>query len=98
MHEWVTRHGGVGLGNSPVLGLHVSHDVLVEELEDEWDAVGKDQMLRHELKLVDMVEAEVFEEQQQCGGDSFHQNLLVAVDIHAKLHALHHRHAAERRT
>jgi hypothetical protein len=31
---------------------------LVEELEDERDAVGKDQVLGHELKLVDVVDLE----------------------------------------
>lgn len=35
----------------PVLGSDVGHDVLVEELQDERDAVGKDQMLGHVLKL-----------------------------------------------
>lgn len=35
----------------PVLGSDVGHDVLVEELQDEWDAVGEDQMLGHVLKL-----------------------------------------------
>ena len=51
-------------------------------------------MLRHELKLIHVIESEVFEEQQQCGGDSLHQHLLVAVHINTQLHALHHRHAA----
>lgn len=35
----------------PVFSTDVRHDVLVEELEDEWDAVGKYQMLGHVLKL-----------------------------------------------
>lgn len=70
---------------------------MVEELEDEGDAVGKDQVLRHELKLVDVVEAEVLEEEEQSGRDRLHQHLLVAVDVHAQLHALDHRHAADGR-
>jgi len=37
--------------NSPVLSRDVRHDVLVEELEYERDAVGKHQVLGHELKL-----------------------------------------------
>lgn len=35
----------------PVLGSDVGHDVLVEELQDERDAVGEDQVLGHVLKL-----------------------------------------------
>lgn len=35
----------------PVFSTDVRHDVLVEELEDERDAVGKYQMLGHILKL-----------------------------------------------
>lgn len=36
----------------PVLGADVGHDVLVEELEDEGDAVGEHQVLRDDLKLL----------------------------------------------
>lgn len=35
----------------PVFGTDVGHDVLVEELEDEWDTVGKHQVLGDNLKL-----------------------------------------------
>lgn len=42
---------------------HVLTDVLVEKLEHERDAVGKDEMLTHVLKLVDVVDFEVFEEE-----------------------------------
>lgn len=35
----------------PVLGSDIRHDVLVEELQDQRDAVGKHQMLGHVLKL-----------------------------------------------
>lgn len=35
----------------PVFGTDVGHDVLVEELEDEWDTVGKDQVLGDNFKL-----------------------------------------------
>lgn len=35
----------------PVFGTDVGHDVLVEELEDEWDTVGKYQVLGDNLKL-----------------------------------------------
>ena len=36
---------------SPVLGSDVGHDVLIEELEDQRDAVGKHQVLGHVFKL-----------------------------------------------
>lgn len=35
----------------PVLGSDVGHDVLIEELQDQRDAVGKYQVLGHVLKL-----------------------------------------------
>jgi len=35
----------------PVFGSDIGHDVLVEELQDQRDAVGKHQMLGHILKL-----------------------------------------------
>lgn len=35
----------------PVFGTDIGHDVLVEELEDEWDTVGKDQVLGDNFKL-----------------------------------------------
>ena len=38
-----------------VLRADVGHDVLVEEFEDERDAIRKNQVLGHELKLVDVV-------------------------------------------
>jgi hypothetical protein len=41
---------------------YVLADVLVEEFEHERDAVGKDEVLAHILKLVDVVDFEVLEE------------------------------------
>lgn len=38
-------------GILPVLGTDIGHDVLIEELEDEWDTVGKHQVLGDNLKL-----------------------------------------------
>lgn len=35
----------------PVFGTDVGHDVLIEELEDEWDTVGKHQVLGDDLEL-----------------------------------------------
>lgn len=35
----------------PVFGTDIRHDVLVEELEDEWDTVGKHQVLGDNLEL-----------------------------------------------
>lgn len=37
--------------NVPVFGTDIRHDVLVEELEDEWDTVGKHQVLGDNLEL-----------------------------------------------
>lgn len=51
--------------NSRVFRLDVSHNVLIEELQDEWNTVCKDEMLRHEFKLVNVIDAEVFKEQQE---------------------------------
>lgn len=36
---------------SPVLGSDVGHDILIEELQDQRNAVGKDQVLSHVFKL-----------------------------------------------
>lgn len=45
------QHRSKGL---PVFGTDVRHDVLVEEFEDEGDAVGKHQVLSHIFKLYGM--------------------------------------------
>lgn len=63
-HNWACLHPSPGQGGRkqaeppfpyppplPVLGSDVGHDVLVEKLQDEWDTVGKHQMLGHILKL-----------------------------------------------
>lgn len=63
-HSWACLHPSPGQGGRkqaeppfpyppplPVLGSDVGHDVLVEKLQDQGDAVGKDQMLGHVLKL-----------------------------------------------
>ena len=47
-----------------VLAANVSHDVLVEELQHQGDAVSEYKVLGHELKLVDVVNLEMFEKQQ----------------------------------
>lgn len=35
----------------PVFGTDIGHDVLIEELEDEWDTVGEHQVLGDNLEL-----------------------------------------------
>lgn len=45
--------------------------------------------------LVDVIEFEVFEKQQQDGRDGLNNDLLVAVNIYTKLHALEHRGPAD---
>ena len=52
-----------------VFGAYVSHDVLVEEFQHQRNAIGENQMLRHEFELVNMIHFEVLEQQQQ---DSSH--------------------------
>ena len=47
--------------SSLVLGADVRHDVLVEELENQRDAVGEYEVLGHELKLVNVIDLELFE-------------------------------------
>lgn len=74
----------------PVLGSDVGHDVLIEELQDQRDAVGKYQVLGHVLKLVDVVQFEVLEQQQQHSRNGLNDDLFVAVHIHPQLHALQH--------
>ena len=64
---------------------NVLTDVLVEELENEGDAVGEDEVLAHVLKLVDVVDFEVLEEKEESGGDRLHDDLLVTVDINRYL-------------
>ena len=58
---------------------------MVEKLEHERNAVGKDEMLTHVLKLVDVVDFEVFEEEQEGGRDGLHDDLLVPIDINRNL-------------
>lgn len=48
-----------------VLRLNVLSDFLVEELENQRDAVSEDQVLSQVLELVDMVQTEVLQKEQQ---------------------------------
>ena len=75
-----------------VLAANVSHDVLVEEFENKRDTVGEYQMLGHELKLINVVDLEVFQEEEEDGRHSFHNDFFVSVNINSKLHRLHHCH------
>ena len=72
-------------GGDVVASGHVLADILVEELEHERDAVGKDQVLTQILKLVDVVHFEVLEEEKKGGRDGLHNHLLVAVHVHRHL-------------
>ena len=42
-----------------IFSANVGHNVLIEEFQYERDAVGKNQMLRHELELVNVVHFQV---------------------------------------
>ena len=64
---------------------NVLTDVLIEELEDERDAVGEDEVLAHILKLVDVVDLEVLEEEKESGGDCLHDDFLMTIDINRYL-------------
>ena len=43
-------------------------------------------MLRHELKLVDVVDLEMLKQKEQDRRDSLDNDLLVPIDINAQLH------------
>lgn len=49
--KWRCKSKGWEKRILPVFGTDVRHDVLVKELEDEWDTVGKHQVLGDNLKL-----------------------------------------------
>ena len=66
-----------------VLTTNVCHDVLVEEFENKGNAVGEDEVLRHELKLIDVVDLEMLQEEKEDGRHSFHNDLLVSVNINS---------------
>ena len=51
-------------------------DILVEDLEDKGDGIGVDQGGGHALELVDVIELEVFQQQQQRATDRFHADFL----------------------
>ena len=40
---------------------NVSHDILVKKLQNQWNTIGKDEMLRHKFELVNMIDFEVLE-------------------------------------
>ena len=83
---------GVVQQGDVVLAADVGHDVLVEELQHQGDAVGEDQVLGHELELVNVVDLEVLEEQEKDGGDGLDDDLLVSVHVYPELHGLHDGH------
>ena len=74
-------HRGVVAPRRDVL----SHGLLVEELEDEGDAVGKDELLADKLKLVYVVQLEVLQEEKQDGRHGLDDDLLVPADIQGHL-------------
>lgn len=45
-----------------ILRSHVTHDVLVEELQNQRNAVGKNQMLGHEFELINVIQLEVLQQ------------------------------------
>lgn len=55
-----------------IFGADVRHDILIEELENQWDTIGEHQVLRHELELVDVIHLQMFQQQQQYGRHGLH--------------------------
>ena len=58
---------GVVKQSDVVLAPDVRHDILVEELQHQGDAVSEHKVLRHELKLVNVIDLEMLEKEQQNG-------------------------------
>lgn len=75
-----------------IFSADVRHDILIEELENQWYTIGEHQMLRHEFKLVNVIHLQMFQQQQQNGRHGFHQNLFVTIDVNTQFHRLQHRH------
>ena len=63
-----------------VLAANVGHDVLVEELQHQRNTVSKDEMLRHELKLIDVVDLEMLQQKQEDSGARLNDDLLISVN------------------
>ena len=85
---WVENTIGEVERGEVISSRDVLHHVLVEELEHEWDTVGKDEVLAHVLELVDVVHFQVLQEEQQNGRNRLHDDLLVAVDVQRDLGGL----------
>ena len=54
---------------------------LIEELENERNAIGEDQVLTHEFELVNVVDFEMLEKQEKDSGNGLDDNFLVTVDV-----------------
>ena len=62
MREEIERdYSSSGFISVLIFGSDVGHYVLIEELENQRDAVGKDEMLRHEFKLIDVIQFQVLQ-------------------------------------
>ena len=59
--------------------------ILIEELEDERNTIREHQVLAHVLKLVDVVDLKVFQQQQQSGRYCLDNDLLMPVDVQGDL-------------
>ena len=67
-------------GNSVSSSDKVGH-LLTDKLDDQGNAVGKHQLLADVLKLVDVVQLVVLQQQQQNRRDGLDDNLLVPIEV-----------------
>lgn len=69
-----------------ILGSNISSDILVEEFQHKRDAIGENQVLRNELKLIYVIYFGVLQKKQDYGGDRLHDNFLVTSNVDTQLH------------
>ncbi|KAH9409200.1 hypothetical protein TYRP_023704 [Tyrophagus putrescentiae] len=72
--------GKVESGDSVASSDKVGH-LLTDKLDDQGNAVGKHQLLTDVLKLVDVVQLVVLQQQQQNRRDGLDDNLLVPIEV-----------------
>ena len=69
--------------NLRILGCHIRRDVLIEELQNEWNTIGKDEVLWNKFKLVHMINFSMFEEKDYDSGNSFDDDFLVSGHVNS---------------
>lgn len=69
---------------------------MIEEFQHQRNAIGKHQMLWHKLKLIDVIDFQVFQVQQQNGRNCFDDNLFVTIHVDAQFRWLCYSHAKKK--